>query len=135
MSASTTKHRPFGATLLAILAGIAAVLAAFHLLQSLGILPYVIGPFTVQTGFNLWNAIMWGLMVWVWVWVAQMLWRVDPQAWLFLAVITVFNLIIDFTYLIGSSTQWSDISLSFIVNAVILIYIMLPGVRQAFGQK
>jgi hypothetical protein len=119
MSATTTKHRPFGATLLAILAGIAAVLAAFHLLQSLGILPYVIGEYSVR-GFNLW--------------VAQMLWRVDPQAWLFLAVITVFNLVINFTYLIGKA-EWSDVSLSFIVNAVILIYIMLPGVRQAFGQK
>lgn len=135
MSASTTKHRPFGATLLAILAGIAAVLAAIHMLQSLGIFPYVIGPFTVNTGFNLWNAIMWGLMLWVWVWLVQMLWRVDPQAWLFLAVITVFNLVLNFVYLLGSSTQWSDVSLSFLVNAVILIYIMLPGVRQAFGQK
>jgi len=133
MSATTSKHRPFGATLLAILAGIAAVLAAFHLLQSLGILPYVIGEYSVR-GFNLWNAIMWGLMLWVWVWVAQMLWRVDPQAWLFLAVITVFNLVINFTYLIGQA-EWSDVSLSFLVNAVILIYIMLPGVRQAFGQK
>ena len=63
-----------------------------------------------------------------------MLWRVDPQAWLFLAVITVFNLVINFTYLIGQA-EWSDVSLSFLVNAVILIYIMLPGVRQAFGQK
>lgn len=133
MSASATKHRPFGATLLAILAGIAAVLAAFHLLQSLGILPYVIGEYSVR-GFNLWNAIMWGLMLWVWVWVAQMLWRVDPQAWLFLAVITVFNLILNFVYLLGSAS-WSDVSISFIINAVILIYIMLPGVRQAFGQK
>jgi len=104
-----------------------------HLLQSLGILPYVIGEYSVR-GFNLWNAIMWGLMLWVWVWVAQMLWRVDPQAWLFLAVITVFNLVINFTYLIGQA-EWSDVSLSFLVNAVILIYIMLPGVRQAFGQK
>lgn len=77
---------------------------------------------------------MWGLMLWVWVWVAQMLWRVDPQAWLFLAVITVFNLVLNFTYLVGKA-EWSDVSLSFIVNAVILIYIMLPGVRQAFGQK
>mgnify|MGYP001175548012 FL=1 len=131
---ATTKHRPFGATVLAILAGIAAVLAVVHLLQALAILPYFIGEQTVRS-FNLWNAFMWALMVWVWFWVVQMLWRVDPQAWLFLAVITVFNLIVDFTMLIGSSTQWSDVSLSFIINAVILIYIMLPGVRQAFGQK
>lgn len=133
MSASAPVKRPFGVTVLAILAGIAAVLAGYHLLQSLGILPYVIGPYSVR-GFNLWNAMMWGLMLWVWIWVIQMLWSVNPQGWLFLAVITVFNLILDFTYLLGKA-EWSDISLSFIVNGLILIYVMLPNVRRAFGQK
>ena len=37
-------HRPIGVTILAILAGILAVLAAIHALQGLGIFPYVIGP-------------------------------------------------------------------------------------------
>lgn len=134
MSATAPKHRPFGVTLLAILAGIAAALAAIHLLQALAILPYFIGEHAVR-GFNLWNAIMWGIMLWIWIWVVQMLWRVDPQAWLFLAVITTFELILNFTLLIGSSTTWSDISLSFLINAVILIYLMLPNVRHAFGQK
>jgi len=36
-------------------------------------------------------------MVWVYVWLVMMLLDVDKQAWLFLAVITVFNLILDFT--------------------------------------
>ncbi|HEY54418.1 MAG TPA: hypothetical protein G4N94_13290 [Caldilineae bacterium] len=124
--------RPFGVTLLAILAGIAAVLAVLHFLQALGIFPYMIGPIAVR-GFSLWNAIMWALMIWVWVWVVQMLWSVDPQAWLFLAVITVFNLIFDFVLVMGQA-EWSDISLSLLVNVVILAYIMLPGTRKAFGQ-
>ena len=59
----------------------------------------------------------------------------NPQGWLFLAVISIFNLIVDFTYLIGQNTTWSDVSVSFIVNAVILIYLMLPNIRRAFGQK
>jgi hypothetical protein len=149
------KKRPFGVTLLAILAGVAAVLAGIHALQALGIFPYVISPLRLLTdaeyaalrelgispyfispvtghAFNLWNAFMWGLMVWVWVWLIQMLWRVDPQAWLFLAVITVFNLVMDFMMMIGSA-GWSDVSLSFIVNAIILIYVMLPGTKRAFG--
>jgi hypothetical protein len=124
--------RPFGVTLLAILAGIAAVLAVIHFLQALGIFPYMIGPIAIR-GFSLWNAIMWALMIWVWVWVVQMLWRVDPQAWLFLAVITVFNLIFDFVLVMGQA-EWSDIILSLLVNVVILAYIMLPGTRKAFGQ-
>ena len=131
MSSSTSTHRPLGATILAILAGIAALLAGIHLLQALGIIPYFIGPVSFRD-FNLWYALMWGLMVWVYIWLVQMLWQVRPEAWLFLAVITVFNLIVGFIAMIGQST-WSDVSLSIILNAVVLIYIMLPGVRSAFG--
>ena len=124
------KSRPFGVTLLAILAGLAAVLAGVHALQALGIFPYMIGPFSVHA-FNFWSFLMWALLVWVYVWLVQMLWRVDKQAWLFLAVITVFNLILDFTVMLGAG-EWSDVSLSFILNAIILIYVMLPGVKKAF---
>jgi hypothetical protein len=124
------KSRPFGVTVLAVLAGIAAVLAAVHALQALGIIPFMIGPFSVHA-FSFWSFLMWALMVWVWVWLVQMLWRMDKSAWLFLAVITVFNLILDFTVMLGAGA-WSDVSLSFIVNAIILIYVMLPGVKSAF---
>jgi len=124
------KSRPFGVTLLALLAGLAAVLAGIHALQALKILPYMIGPFSVHA-FNFWSFLMWALLVWVYVWVVQMLWRVDKSAWLFLAVITVFNLILDFTVMLGAG-EWSDVSLSFILNAIILIYVMLPGVKRAF---
>lgn len=124
------KSRPFGVTVLALLAGLAAVLAGIHAIQALGIFPYMIGPFSVHA-FSFWSFLMWALMVWVYVWVVQMLWRVDKQAWLFLAVITVFNLILGFTVMLGAG-EWSDVSLSFILNAIILIYVMLPGVKRAF---
>ena len=124
------KSRPIGITILAILAGAAAVLAGVHALQALGILPYFIGKFSVHA-FSFWSFLMWALMVWVWVWVVQMLWRVDKQGWLFLAVITTFNMILDFTVMLGAG-EWSDVNLSFLVNALILIYVMLPGVRRAF---
>ena len=124
------KKRPFGVTVLALLAGLAAVLAGIHSLQALGIIPYMIGEFAVHA-FSFWSFLMWALMVWVWVWLVKMLWDVDPQAWLFLAVITVFNLILDFTVMLGQG-EWSDVSLSFIVNAIILIYVMLPGVKKSF---
>ena len=125
------KKRPFGVTVLALLAGLAAFLAGVHALQALGIFPYMIGPFSVHA-FSFWSFLMWALMVWVYVWVVQMLWRVDKQAWLFLAVISVFNLILDFTVMLGAG-EWSDVSLSFILNAIILIYVMLPGVKRAFN--
>jgi hypothetical protein len=124
------KSRPIGVTILAILAGLAAVLAAIHALQALGIFPYMLGPFSVHA-LSFWSFLMWALMVWVYVWLVQMLWRVDKQAWIFLAVITVFNLILDFTVMLGAA-EWSDVSLSFLLNAIILIYVMLPGVKRAF---
>jgi predicted PurR-regulated permease PerM len=127
-----TKKRPFGVTILAILAGIAAILAVIHFLQAIGLIPYMIGPIAVR-GFNLWNALMWGLMIWVWTWLVKMLWDVDPQAWMFLAVISVFNLILNFVLMLGANTSFSDVSLSTIVNVLILAYVMLPSTRRAFG--
>ena len=125
--------RPFGVTLLAILAGVAAVLAAIHALQGLGLFPYVFGPVKLHA-FSLWNFIMWGIMVWIYVWLIQMLLRLDPSAWLFLAVITTFNLILDFVAMLGSTATFSDFSVSFLLNAIILIYCMLPGTKRAFGK-
>lgn len=73
------------------------------------------------------------MLAYIWVWLAQMLWQVDPQAWMFLAVITVFNLCVDFVLLVTGGS-WYDVNISVIMNALILIYIMLPGVRGAFGK-
>jgi hypothetical protein len=131
-AASRPVKRPFPVTVLAILAAIAAVFAAIHALQGLGIIPYVIGPVSMRA-FNFWNFLMWGLMVWVYVWLVRMLWNVDPQAWLFLAVISTFNLILAFMSMLGSTTAFSDVSLTFIVNGLILLYCMLPGTKAAFG--
>lgn len=132
-SSSGAKARPFGATVLAVLAGIAAVLAALHTLQSMGIIPYAIGPISFRD-FNLWYTFMWALMVWIWIWLVQMLWHVEPAAWLFLAAISTINLVFIVVAMIGAGS-WSDVSLSFIVNGLILLYVMLPGTRRAFGQK
>jgi hypothetical protein len=130
---SQAKERPIGVTILAILAGIAAVLAAIHALQFLAIIPFFIGPSGYKVHFfNFWEALMYGLLVWVYIWLAQMLWRVERQAWLFLVMITMFYLILDFFALFGA-TNWNDVAVSVIVNAVILLYCMLPGVRAAFG--
>ena len=127
----TARRRPIGVTILAVLAGSNAVLAVLHLLQAVGVLPYVVGPVSIRD-FNLWYTVMWGLTVWVWAWAVRMLWRVDPMAWLFLVVIAAFNLLFDFVALLGTDTV-SDLSLSFLLNVGILIYALLPGTRDAFN--
>src|SRR3989442_3286664 len=113
------KQRPVGVTILAILAGVAAVLAAINALQFLGILPFFVGPVAFRT-FSFWYALMWGLMVWVYIWLVQMLWRVDPASWLFLVLITLFELTLHFVPMLGSST-WPHVRVSFLLNRFILL--------------
>ena len=127
------RERPFGVTILAILAGVAAILSAIHALQFLGLFPIVLGQnVAVRTYISFWYALMYGLLFWVYIWLVRMLWRVDPAAWMFLVFITVFELILDIISMFGAAT-WQDVSVSFIFNALVLIYVMLPGVREAFG--
>jgi len=121
--------RPIGVTILAIFAVLLAFLNSIAALRFLGFLPSL-GPIEGRI-FNLWYALLYGLLAYIWVWLAQMLLQVDKEAWIFLAVITVFNLCIDFVLLVTGGS-WYDVNISVIVSVILLIYIMLPGVRRAF---
>ena len=122
--------RPFPVTLLAIVSGILAVITAIIALRFLGLFPFL-GPLNLRV-FNFWYALMYGLLCWVYIWLTRMLWRVDPSAWLFLAVITVFNLCMNFIIMVTGG-EWSDVDVSTILNALVLIYIVLPSTKRAFG--
>jgi hypothetical protein len=124
--------RPIGVTFLAALASVALLLAIVHLLQALAILPYFIGPIAIRD-FNLWYVLMWGLMIWVWLWVVRALLVLDPSAWLFLLIVSGFNLMFDFLTMISAPTTSTDLSVSFVLNLVIFGYTMLPGTKRAFG--
>jgi len=131
------NNRPFGVTVLAVLATLAAIFAGVRTLQYLGIVPITIDFFMTDLSFrtfNLWGAFMWGLLTWIYIWLVRMLWNVEPEAWLFLAVITVFNLVLDFIYLVGDG-DIESIGAGFFLNALILIYIMLPGTKKAFDME
>jgi len=124
--------RPLGATILAVLAGVALLLAIVHLLQALGIVPYLIGPVAVRD-FSLWYVLLWGLMVWVWLWVIEALWTVRPEAWLFLLIVSGFNLLFDFITIAFSTTTTTDLSASFILNGIIFAYTLLPSTKRGFS--
>jgi hypothetical protein len=127
------KHRPIGVTILAIVAGFMAVWAILLTLRWLGLVPWF-GPGPAIRVFSIWYALLYGLLAWVYIWLTKMLWEVDPTAWLFLAVITVFNLVLNFITLIVNEFGNTDtLVVSIIINALVLIYIMLPGVKEAFG--
>jgi hypothetical protein len=126
-------NRPIGVTILAALASVALILSIVHLLQAIGLIPYVLGPISIRD-FNLWYVLMWALMIWVWLWVVRALLAVDPSAWLFLLIVSGFNLMFDFLTLISTPTALQqDIAVSFIVNLVIFGYAMLPSTKNAFG--
>jgi hypothetical protein len=126
------KRRPFGVTLLAILALIAVVVAVWRTLQALGIAPINIGSVSVFVPQAQWiNALMWVLMAVIYLWVFRMLWAVNPQGWLFITVISILNLVIAGFDIIGG-TAFQIMLPQLLINGIILIYCLLPGTKAAF---
>ena len=125
--------RPIGVTILGALAIVLALWSAFQALQWLGLFPGVGAGPQFRT-FNLWYAFMYALMAYIYFWLYQMLMKLDQEAWIFLAVITIFNLTINFVSLLGGTpTAW--VAPGILLNGLVLLYIMLPGTRRAFGRE
>jgi hypothetical protein len=122
--------RPIGVTILTFVAVLLAFINSIAMLRFLGFLPSL-GVLDIRI-FSIWYALLYGLLAYVWAWVAYMLWQVDREAWIFLAIITIFNLCLSFVVLVTGGS-WYDVNFTVIVNTLVLIYIMLPGVRGAFG--
>jgi len=125
-------NRPLGVTILAALASVALVLSIVHVLQAIGIIPYFIGQISIRD-FNLWYVLLWGLMIWVWLWVVRALLVMDPSAWLFLLIVSGFNLMFDFFTMISTPTTNTDLTISFLLNLVIFGYTMVPSTKRSFG--
>jgi The Golgi pH Regulator (GPHR) Family N-terminal len=127
-----TQSRPVGVTLLAILAGFAAVVAAIHTLQFLHVLPFFAGPLRFFE-FDFFAAVLWAGLTAIYVWVAKMLWELNPQGWLFAVIVSFLNLIFDFVALIAG-TSFEALLPGIILSALILAYCLWPKTREAFGQ-
>jgi len=128
-----TKKRPFGVTVLAILTAVAAIIAIFHTLQMLHLFP-IRGPFGFFAffTFDLLGAILWGILALIWIWVTRRLWNLDPQGWMFVAVLSTLNLILALLSILGRSTLQAMLP-SIIVNGLILLYTLMPSTKEAFG--
>ena len=127
-----TKERPGAVQFLAIMAFLAAVIAIFHTLQMLHILPFL-GPFGSYAffSFSLIGAILWGIIALVWLWVASKTWALDRQAWMFLVVWSILGLVMDFLSIIGG-TPWEALVPSIMINGLVLILSLLPVTKAAF---
>jgi The Golgi pH Regulator (GPHR) Family N-terminal len=129
--AAIARHRPIGITILAILAGLAALVAIWHTLQYLHILPFTLGPLQFY-GFDLLGALLWAVTAAIWIWAAVNLWNVQPQGLLFATWLSGLNLVLDALSILGAST-FQALLPSILLNGIILIYCLSPGVRRAFG--
>ena len=109
------QSRPFGVTLLALLAWLQAIIAAFHTLQYLHILPFSLGPMTFF-GFDLLGAALWGVTAAIYVWAGLLLWRLDERGWMFAVLLAGWVLILDIFELFGP-TSWQSVLPSLIVSA------------------
>lgn len=127
------NHRPFGVTLLALLAGGAALVNIWHTLQMLHLLPVSLGEHRFFT-FDIVGAILFGLLAAIYIWLFLQLWNVNPEGWLFVTILSLLNLILAFVSIIGESTFEAMLP-ALIINGVILLYALLPGTRQAFGTQ
>ena len=132
MAHQEKKKRPCGITVLALFAYLAGIVAIFHTLQMLHLLP-IKGPFGQASffGFSLWGAIMWGILALIYFWVGKMLWDLNEQGWLFVVIISILNIIFAFVTVLGS-TPFEAILPALLVNGIVLIYALLPGVKGSF---
>jgi hypothetical protein len=124
------QSRPFGVTLIALLALLQALIAAFHTLQFLHILPFSLGPMTVF-GFDLLGAILWGASALAYLWAARALWQMEESGWMFAVLLSGWIVILDVIELIGV-TPLQAVLPSLVVSAIVLIYCLWPGTRDAF---
>ena len=135
MAGPVVRSRPFGVTLLAIFAGIAAVVNFFHALQLFHILPVgLFGGAVRFFTFDFWGGLMFAILGLIYLWVARMLWNLDAQGWLFVVVIAVLNLIMAVMAILGQSS-WQELGLYILINAIVLIYGLLPGTKAAFNMQ
>jgi hypothetical protein len=127
------RSRPFGVTLIAILSLIAAAIALIYTLQMLHLWPVGgwLGDVRFFT-FDLWGAILWGILFLIYLWVFRMLWSLDPQGWLFVVILAALNLILAVLSWIGAS-DFQAVLPALLINGIILIYGLTPGVKNAFG--
>lgn len=125
------KTRPLGVTILAVLALLGAINAAIITLQMLHILPVMIGSISFYT-FSFISAILWGILVFIWLGIFGALMQVHPQGWMFMMLLSTFNLIYALLMVVGSSS-WEAMAPMIIVSGLVLVYCLLPGTKQAFG--
>jgi len=112
------------------LVALAAIVSVYHTLQFLHILPFSFGPIHFFA-FDLLGAILLGADRYRPDLGGFRLWNLRPEGWMFVVVMAVFDLILVFISILGQSTLQAMLP-AILINVIILIYCLLPGVKAAF---
>jgi hypothetical protein len=130
-----TRQRTWAVWILVIVAVVAGILAVLDTLRYMGWFPIAsLGNLNFFLPNANWlGALLSAAVAIIWFVVASQLYNLNPQGWLFVVIIAIFNLIVLLLALLGQTT-WTAISLAVIVNAIALILALLPSTKAAFGQ-
>ena len=125
-------HRPIGVTLLAALAGLAALAELWRMLVFLGIVKFNFVGKEVSYPTAQWGQALWALILAaIWVWVAMGFWNVRAYAVQFGIFISLFTLIFGFMALLFGSSMEAE-TIPWLLAGAVFLYLSYPGVQQNF---
>ncbi|MFN2126055.1 MAG: hypothetical protein ACK2UP_21370 [Candidatus Promineifilaceae bacterium] len=140
MAYQVERKRNWAVYVLFFLALIAAVLAFVDAGRYMGWIPVQatipgLGEISfINPNASWFGAAMAGLLGIIWLLVASWLWTLNPSGWLFMIIISVFNLILQVLALLGGTT-FSQVLPAVLVNGLVLLLALLPGTRDAFTAR
>lgn len=124
--------RPIGVMLLAVGAGLAALVQIYRMLMYLGIVKFNFVGQEVSFNDAQLGAALWALLIAaIWVWVAIGFWNLRAYAVRFGIFISLFTLIWGFFALLFGSTYEAE-TIPWLLAGAIYLYLSYPGVQQAF---
>ncbi len=126
--------RPFAATILAVIAVFAGIVAIFDTIRYLGILPAATFGSLNFYGGSLFGALLAGVVALIWFGVAAQIWRLDSRGWVFMVAIATIYIIFDLVAVLFGNPFYS-LGSSFWITLLALVLGLLPGTKAAFGQS
>lgn len=129
-------RRPIGVTILAALSFLAGLANLWRVGVYLGLFKFnIAGEEMWKLPDANWAAALWALLIAaIWFWVAVNFWNMRAAAWQFGVFISLFTLIWGFFALLFGSSVSAE-TVPWLLAGAIYIYLMWPGVREAFAQS
>ena len=127
-------HRPIGVSILALLAGLAAIFEVWRALVFVGAVSFTFVGKAVSFSDPQWGPAFWAVVLAaIWLWVAMGFWNIRGYAWSFGIFMSLFTVIFGFFALLDGSTMEAE-TVGWLLALGIFFYLNYPGVRDVFVQ-